>query len=421
MSHVGFYKNVFWQYGLQLLKYLFPLILVPYLTRVLGTESYAVYAYVLSFMGVMQTIADFGFGLSGTKKVVELGGDTKALSRLVGAIEAARLMLLAVLFAATMVISQYIPIMAENLVYVAWAFLAMAGKAILPDFLFQGFEKMGPLTTRYFASKGVQVGLTLLLVHGPEDLVLVAVSDVLSEVVDVVWSFRAQKRMFGVGISLPTLKESLEELRISAIYCVSNVSSSLFSGFTTVITGLALTNNTDIAYWSLTLTTVTAVQALYSPIANSLYPHMLGSRDFRFARKLALVAAPALAIGTAAYCLLSEQIMAILGGPEFIAGACVMVMISPVLPISFYSILIGWPVLGAMGKVRELTASTVVTGVFNVVSMLVLYLSGHATLETICLMRWIVEAVLLGARGFVLAMAVRDENKRVGKNAVLNR
>ncbi len=412
MSHGGFFKNVFWQYGLQLLKYLFPLILVPYLTRVLGTESYAVYAYVLSFMGVMQTIADFGFGLSGTKKVVELKGDPKALSRLVGAIEMARLMLLVVLFAATMVISQFIPIMAANLVYVAWAFLATAGKSILPDFLFMGFEKMGPLTTRYFASKGVQVGLTLLFVHGPEDLVLVAVADVVSEVVDVAWSFRAQKRMFGVGISRPTLRESLEELRVSAIYCVSNVSSSLFSGFTTVIIGLALTDNTDIAYWSLTLTTVTAVQALYSPIANSLYPHMLGSRDFGFARKLALAAAPALAVGTAAYCLFSEQIMAILGGPEFIAGARVMLMISPVLPISFYTILIGWPVLGAMGRVRELTASTVATGAFNVVSMLLLYLTGRATLETICFMRWIVEAVLLGARGFALAMAVRDEKKR---------
>lgn len=418
MSHGGFYKNVFWQYGLQVLKYLFPLILVPYLTRVLGTESYAVYAYVLSFMGVMQTIADFGFGLSGTKKVVELKGDAKALSRLVGAITMARLILLVVLFVVTMVVSQFIPIMAANLLYVAWAFLATAGKSILPDFLFQGFEKMGPLTTRYFASKGVQVGLTLLFVRGPEDLVLVAVADVLSEVVDVVWSFQAQKRMFGVGITRPTFKESLEELRVSAIYCVSNISSSLFSGFTTLIIGLALTNNTDIAYWSLTLTTVTAVQAFYSPIANSLYPHMLGSRDFKFASKLAIAAAPALAVGTAAYCFLSEQIMAVLGGQDFIAAARVMLMISPVLPISFYSILIGWPVLGAMGRVKELTASTVVTGLFNVLSLLALYLVGKATLETVCFMRWVVEAVLLGTRGFALVMAIRDERRKDGRRAI---
>ena len=411
-NHSSFYKNTFWQYGLQLLKYLFPLLLVPYLTRVLGAESYAVYAYVLSFMGVVQTIADFGFGLSGTKKVTERRGDVEVLSRLVGAIAVARIMLIAGLFVVVMLISRFIPIMAENPVYVVWAFLATAGRAVLPDFLFQGYEKMGPLTTRYFASKGVQVVLTLLMVRGPEDLVFVAVADVLSEVVDVFWSYRAQKRIFGVGISRPTLRESVAELRTSAIYCVSNVSTSIFSGFTTLIIGLALTDAKEIAYWSLTLTTVSAVQALYGPISSSLYPHMLGSRDFAFARKLALIAAPALALGTATYCLLSEQIMAVLGGEEYIAGARVMLMIAPVLPISFYSILVGWPVLGAMGRVRELTASTVLTGFVNVIALLALYLTGHATLESICLVRWLIEALLLGTRGFSLAMAVRDERGR---------
>lgn len=409
MKHGTFYKNTLWQYVLQILKYLFPLLLIPYLTRVLGTEGYAVYAYVLSFMGVIQTIADFGFTLSGTKKVVDLRGDTAALSRLVGAITVARLMLLCGLFVCVMVVTRFIPIMAENTVYVIWAFFATAGRTVLPDFIFQGNERMGPLTTRYFASKGVQVALTILLVRGPGDLILVAVADVLSEIVDIAWSYRAQKRMFGVGIARPTFKESFEELRVSAIYCVSNVSSSLFSGFTTVIIGLAITNKTDIAFWSLTLTTVNAVQSLYTPIANSLYPHMIKNRDFGFARKLALVALPALILGTVAYCALSKPIMLVLGGPEYVGGAHVMWMISPIFIFSFYGILIGWPVLGAMGHVKELTVSTLFTGIVNVVSLLALYLIGLITLDVICVVRWGCDALLLLARVFMLWRAARSE------------
>ena len=409
MKHSTFYKNTLWQYGLQILKYLFPLLLIPYLTRILGTEGYAVYAYVLSFMGVVQTIADFGFTLSGTKKVVDLKGDTAALSRLVGAITVARLMLLCGLFICVMVITRFIPILAENTVYVIWAFFATAGRTVLPDFIFQGNERMGPLTTRYFAPKGVQVVLTILLVRGPEDLILVAVADVLSEIVDIAWSYRAQMRMFGIGIARPTFKESFEELRVSAIYCVSNVSSSLFSGFTTVIIGLAITSKTDIAFWSLTLTTVNAVQSLYTPIANSLYPHMIKNRDFGFARKLALAALPALVLGTVAYCALSEPIMLVLGGPEYVGGAHVMWMISPIFIFSFYGILIGWPVLGAMGHVKELTASTLFTGIVNVVSLLALYLAGLITLDVICVVRWGCDALLLLARVFMLWCATRSE------------
>lgn len=409
MKHNTFYKNTLWQYGLQILKYLFPLLLIPYLTRILGTEGYAVYAYVLSFMGVVQTIADFGFTLSGTKKVVDLRGDTAALSRLVGAITVARLVLLCGLFFCVMVVTRFIPIMAENTVYVIWAFFATAGRTVLPDFIFQGNERMGPLTTRYFASKGVQVALTILLVRGPGDLILVAVADVLSEIVDIAWSYRAQKRLFGVGIARPTFKESFEELRVSAIYCVSNVSSSLFSGFTTVIIGLAITSKTDIAFWSLTLTTVNAVQSLYTPIANSLYPHMIKNRDFGFARKLALVALPVLVLGIVAYCALSKPIMLVLGGPEYVGGAHVMWMISPIFIFSFYGILIGWPVLGAMGHVKELTVSTLFTGIVNVVSLLALYLAGLITLDVICVARWGCDALLLLVRVFMLWRAARSK------------
>lgn len=409
MKHNTFYKNTLWQYGLQILKYLFPLLLIPYLTRILGTEGYAVYAYVLSFMGVVQTIADFGFTLSGTKKVVDLRGDTAALSRLVGAITVARLMLLCGLFFCVMVVTRFIPIMAENTVYVIWAFFATAGRTVLPDFIFQGNERMGPLTTRYFASKGVQVALTILLVRGPGDLILVAVADVLSEIVDIAWSYRAQKRMFGVGIARPSFKESFEELHVSAIYCVSNVSSSLFSGFTTVIIGLAITSKTDIAFWSLTLTTVNAVQSLYTPIANSLYPHMIKNRDFGFARKLALVALPVLVLGIVAYCALSKPIMLVLGGPEYVGGAHVMWMISPIFIFSFYGILIGWPVLGAMGHVKELTVSTLFTGIVNVVSLLALYLAGLITLDVICVARWGCDALLLLVRVFMLWRAARSK------------
>lgn len=409
MKHNTFYKNTLWQYGLQILKYLFPLLLIPYLTRILGTEGYAVYAYVLSFMGVVQTIADFGFTLSGTKKVVDLRGDTAALSRFVGAITVARLMLLCGLFFCVMVVTRFIPIMAENTVYVIWAFFATAGRTVLPDFIFQGNERMGPLTTRYFASKGVQVALTILLVRGPGDLILVAVADVLSEIVDIAWSYRAQKRMFGVGIARPTFKESFEELRVSAIYCVSNVSSSLFSGFTTVIIGLAITSKTDIAFWSLTLTTVNAVQSLYTPITNSLYPHMIKNRDFGFARKLALVALPVLVLGIVAYCALSKPIMLVLGGPEYVGGAHVMWMISPIFIFSFYGILIGWPVLGAMGHVKELTVSTLFTGIVNVVSLLALYLAGLITLDVICVARWGCDALLLLVRVFMLWRAARSK------------
>lgn len=400
-------KNIIWQYGLQVLKYVFPLILVPYLTRVLGTGGYAVYAYVLSFMGIVQTLADFGFMLSGTKQVVDLRDNCEVLSRLLGSIELARLLLAAGLCAVVVVVAQFIPLLWDNMGYVLIAYVSTVLRALLLDFMFQGFEDMEPLTTRFFAAKVITVGLTLLVVHGPQDLLLVAVADALGGLVALIWSFMTVRTRYGVRVSFGGFRNALAELKRSAVYCVSNIGTTLVSGFTTFVVGIVLTDPTEIAYWSLALTTVSAVQALYSPISSSLYPHVVAHRDLGAVRKMAIMAAPALLVGTVAYCLLSPQVFFLLGGQGYVAGSWVMVALSPVLPLSFYSILIGWPVLGALGKVNELTASTVASGVINAALLLAMALLGRSSLLAICVIRCIAEVALLGTRGFALIECLR--------------
>ena len=272
---------------------------------------------------------------------------------------------------------------------------------------------MEPLTTRFFAAKVATVGLTVLLVRGPQDLVLVAIADAFGGLVAFSWSLVTVWVRYGVTVVFGGVKDALSELKRSAVYCVSNIGTTLNSGFTTFIVGIVLTDPTDVAYWSLALTTVSAVQALYSPISSSLYPHVMAHLDLTPVKRMAFMAAPVLLLGTAAYCLLSSQVFLLLGGPEYVDGSWVMDALSPVLPVSFYSILVGWPVLGALGKVNELTASTVASGVVNAVLLLSMALLGLSSLLAICVIRCIAEVVLLGARGLALIVCLKKREVRL--------
>lgn len=400
-------SNIIWQYGLQALKYLFPFMLVPYLTRTLGAEGYAVYAYLLSFMGIVQTLADFGFMLSGTKKAIKLRGDKEGLSRLLGSVTQARLLLLVILSVAVSIAAQFIPLMRGHFGYVALAFIATGLRSLLPDFIFQGYEEMGPLTTRYFASKLVTLVGTVVLVRSPDDLLLVAVVDIIGGVVSLIWSLATINKKYGARIKFGSFGTAIGELKTSAIYCVSNIGTTLVSGFTTFVVGVALTDPVQIAYWSLAMTTIGAVQSLYSPISNSLYPYVMARGDLRPAIKIGLVALPILAIGTVAYCSMSDIIFRMLGGADYAAGSWVMVALSPMLPISFYSILIGWPVLGAMEKVRELTVSTVFSGLLNASLLTASVCMGQASLLEICVVRCVSELALLLSRALVIFFSIK--------------
>ena len=66
MKQKNVLKNIIMLYGMSIAKIVFPLLTLPYLTRVLSVESYGVVSYVKAVMQYMQLGVDFGFMLSGT-------------------------------------------------------------------------------------------------------------------------------------------------------------------------------------------------------------------------------------------------------------------------------------------------------------------------------------------------------------------
>lgn len=392
--HESFYKNTLWQYGLQFVKHLLPLITIPYLTRVLEPSGYAVYAYVVAFMQFMQVLIDFGFNLSGTKRIAE-AKTVEETNRVIGTITVARLMLCGIGLLVTGAAIALIPMLGENSLYTILAYVAVCGRGLAPDFLFQGKETMGPLTTRYLVSKGTSTALTFVLVHSFADILWVPALDILASVIALLWSFGTAHRLFGTTMALPNMRDSFRELRVSALYFVSNMASSAFSGLTTLAIGVTLTDPAEISYWSLAMTGITAVQTLFTPITNSLYPRMVVSGDYGFARKLGLIALPVLLVGTAAYVLLADVVVLILGGEAYLPGSYVLVLTSPVLLLSYYGMSFGWPVLGAAGHVRAMTASTVTAGAFNLIALLIVCLSGWASLASLSAIRVLSELILV--------------------------
>ena len=160
------------------------------------------------------------------------------------------------------------------------------------------------------------------------------------------------------------------------------------------------------------MTAVSAIQSLYSPITNSLYPHMVVRRDFALVKRLLKLGMPAVLVGTVAFAGLSNVIMGLLGGESYLPGAYVIAMVSPVLLFSFPAMLLGFPVLAAVGRVGQLTASSVVSALFHIAGLTVLAAGGWFTVANVAVLRCLTEFVLLASRAAFVRSFIADRRKR---------
>ena len=405
------WKNTFFQYVLQAAKYLFPFVTVAYLTRVLGPETYAVRAYVMAAMTFMLMFLEFGFTNYGTKSIAEATSLEEERDE-TSAITYCRFMLCGIGAVALIPITIMLPIMAANPLYVAIAFIGTCFKALLPDYVFRGQEDMGIITYRYVVSQAIAVGLMFVLVKSPEDLLLVAVLESLGALVALIWSWEnvIRKRKIGFKrVGFPRLKAVMSE---SAIFFISTMATGILSSITMLFIGYFIHDAAQISYWSVAMTAVVAVQALYSPITNSLYPHMVKRRDFAILKRLMMIGMPTVIIGVILFAYLGDVVMLVLGGEEFVPGSYVIPLVAPILLFSFPAVMLGFPVLGAVGHIKQLTASSVTASLFQITGLCVLAIAGIFSIETVAFLRCSCEAVLMSVRVFFVWRFWQEEKAK---------
>ena len=89
----GIAKNSAMLMAMNIAKMIFPLLTLPYLTRVLSKDCYGSVVYVKSVITYLQILVDFGFVLSATKDIVRARQDKAAQEKIIGDVLLARLWL----------------------------------------------------------------------------------------------------------------------------------------------------------------------------------------------------------------------------------------------------------------------------------------------------------------------------------------
>lgn len=390
------FKNIIMLYGYSIAKILIPFATVPYLARVLSTDCYGVVLYVKNIGTYLQLIVDFGFMLSGTKDIVMVRDNTEEVGEVSGDILLARLILAVLAFAGLCVVTFTLPILKGYEVYTLVSFLPVFCTIFLFDYIFRGLERMQVITSRFLIMRGVAAVLTYVFIHGDQDMMGIQILDIIGGVAAVAMVLAELKKL-GIRIRIRSLKRAWRKLKESALYFLSNMATTAFNVLNTLVVGIYQAPS-DVAYWSVCLSMVSAIQSFYSPITDGVYPDMVRTKNINQILQMLKIFMPLVTAGCIFSYLVADYVLLILGGGKYVGAAYLFRAMIPILFFSFPAILFGWPTIGALGKTVQITATTVFSAGFQIIGLLVLGLSGHFTLLNLAFLRCTTELVLLLTR-----------------------
>ena len=389
-------KNTFWLAIFQLAKMVFPFLILPILTRRLSVETYGSLTFIKTVMNFLQIFLDFGFMLSATKEIAKIKNDTNQIQQIMADTLLARLLLGGTGFLLIVIFSFFFPILSHNFLFTITSYLTVFLSIFLFDFLFRGLEIIHVMTIRFIVMKTISFLLTIFFVRQDHQIILIPLFDILSSVIAIILvAFELQKRNF--RLIRPKLKSSIYSLKISLVYFLSDVSATAFNAISTIIIGLVF-SSTEVALFGVSIQIIGAIQALLGQLSSGIYPIMVRQKSRKFIQQIFQKTIPLVFLFTGLIIILLPLALQVLAGDKYAAAHPIIQILAITIFFSFINTLLGWPTLGVINQQNKVTLSTIISTIFNLVSLILLYLSSSLNLYSVAITRVITEIILFCIR-----------------------
>jgi len=268
-SGVG--KNAASLYLIQFANYILPLILVPYLVRVLGPEHFGLVAFGQGLIAYFNIFVDYGFALSATRHISVEREDLIAVSRTAFSVWAAKGLLCIAAFGVLLGLINVVPKLKEVSLLFLILYGVVVGNTLFPIWLFQGMERMSFIAVINLVMRILIVAGVFVLVRRPEHYLLYAGLTSIGALGAGVVGMAVALYKFQLRPLFPSWGDIQRVLREGWLLFLSRASVSLYTTGNAFILGM-LTNPTVVGYYSAAEKIVKGVMNLLGPIRQAAYP-----------------------------------------------------------------------------------------------------------------------------------------------------
>lgn len=353
-----------------------PLLIIPYLTHVLGTSYFGKYSFVLAIIQTINIFTSYGYLFSATKKISQNRDDKHVVNQIMNAVFAGRFIV------ATFIV--VLVVMLSNVIFkdeYEWFMFLTAigmiyGDIFIPTWLFQGLEQMKYVTIVNAIAKLLFTMLVFAIVTRQQDFKYILLLNSLGCVTSAFFSMVLVKRMFKLHLFIPKWSVVREELKDGFSIFLSTLGMSVYRNLNIIILNYFVSSSA-VGIYALAEKVIKALQSLINPISQALYPHFgyrikesaNRKKDLYSLFKIAVFLTILLVVASLALYFLTGYVGYVVGH-DFTGSSGIINIMLPVVVFGCLNYLLGFVGLVNMDKQRFFLGAVVVSGTVAIIILL---------------------------------------------------
>lgn len=395
-------ENTFMLYVLTFSNAVLGFITQGYQTRVLGLDKMGILDAARYATNFFQIFIDFGFIMSATAKISQHRENKEVLNQVLSRVVAAKCFFMLVSFAILMIFIR--PAVTEPGAMAAYLFylLYVCMVALLPDFMYRGLERMSAITARAVAVKTFATLMIFVLVKEPGDFWKVPMLSAVGNGGATLFVYWHLYTKVGVRFCRVTVREVAGEIKDAVQFFLSKVAASINSNLNGILLN-SVAGAVATGLYGRADTVINAARMGMSPIADSLYPHMVKHKNFKLIKKAMLLIYPVILAGCAVVFIFARPLLVLWLGEE--AGAQTVLPLRLLIPVAvcaFPNYVLGFPTLSPMGLVKYANLSVAFGTVVYLLGVGVCWATVGINLVSLCALTSLTEFSILAFRVTVI-------------------
>jgi len=218
------------------ISFIAPLLLIPYLARVLGANEWGLLAFMLSISSLMALFIEYGFYLSAQREAARCRVDNDALARLFNTVLSTKLFVAAIVVTFFLIGAMFFPIFNQDIKLLIGIIFLSTTQAFSLTWYFRGIQRMKVATAMELISKIIGTLLTVIFIQTPLDFWKYFFTYGISYAILLIWGFWYISKT--IQVRLPSFSVALNGIRNGGNIFILHATGSIFTNSNVFLIGL---------------------------------------------------------------------------------------------------------------------------------------------------------------------------------------